>query len=112
MFEPMDPTLLCQLVQSQQDVLAKEIEADNELYHNLRCPVCSKRGCTKRLEPPLIVEGQEGTVALRTPFGDGILPEGHARCEDCGTEFDPYTKVIRETEASLISSIPSDPLPG
>jgi len=111
MFKPMDPTLLCQLVQSQPDVLSKEAKKDAELYHNLRCPVCSQSGCSKRLEPPKLIEGQEGTVALRTPFGNGLLPEGHAKCNHCGTEFDPYTKVIRDTEASPIASLPLDPLP-
>ena len=111
MLKPMDPTLLCQLVQGQPDVLTKEIEEDNELYRRLRCPVCGRSGCSKKLETPLLVEGDNGTVAIRTPFGDSVLPEGHAQCGHCETEFDPYTKVIRGTEASLIFSQQSDPLP-
>lgn len=110
MLKPMDPTLLCQLVQGQPDVLTKEAEADAKFYRDLRCPLCSKGGCTKKLEAPLIKEGPDGTVLLRTPFGDGMLPEGYASCNHCGTEFDPYTKVVRSTEASIISSPQSDPL--
>jgi hypothetical protein len=111
MFKPMDPTLLCQLVQDQPDVLAEAIKADDAFYHNLSCPVCSSQGASKRFEAPKVLETEDGTVMLRTPFGNGMLPTGYAKCDSCGTEFDPYTRVIRNTEASLIASPQSDPLP-
>jgi hypothetical protein len=112
MLKPMDPALLYQLVNSEPDVLTKAAEEDEAIYKKARCPICSRDGCTKKIEAPLIVEAEGGMTMIRTPFGDGPLPHGYAHCGNCGTDFDPHTGIVRKTEASIIAGPQSDPLPG
>jgi hypothetical protein len=100
----MDPKLIRELLAGQEDVLTPEIEAEEALYKNLRCPMCAEGDCEKKLYQPKVVEGEDGEpVVVQSPFSSGsLLPEGYAHCIHCGTDFDPYTRVIFSTEASMI----------
>jgi len=99
----MDPELIRQALQGEEDILTPEIKAEETLYRNTRCPVCGQSGCEKRLRAPTIVldENRE-PVVVASPFGMGPLPDGYAHCIHCSTDFNPYTGMIFRTEASMI----------
>lgn len=101
--KPMDPKLIRKLLENQRDILTTEVKAEEALYRHTQCPICGSTGCEKRIQPPKIVLNSDGTpMVLRSPFGSGPLPEGHAHCLNCGTNFNPHTGMIFQTEASMI----------
>ena len=100
---PMDPEIIRQLLQREEDVLSPAIKAEESLCRNTRCPICRQSGCEKRVRPPKIVLDEAGSpVVVSSPFGLSLLPEGYAHCIHCGTDFNPYTGMIFKTEASMI----------
>lgn len=107
MFKTMDPDTIRELIKDVPDVLTQAIEGEAARYKNLRCPMCCEPGCVKVVRQAKVVISDKGTPELAvSPFGDGPLPEGHARCNGCGTEFDPGTGIIYETPASKIHAPP------
>jgi len=112
MFQPMDPDLVRSLIEGQPDVLSDEVKRDEELYKNAQCPMCYERGMQKVLLPSQVLPTEAGPEVISSPFTEGqILPQGYAHCDHCSTDFDPYTGIIRQSEASMIASPLSDPLP-
>jgi hypothetical protein len=111
MFKPMDQELARSLLEGQPDLLSEEAKEEEELYRNLRCPICYEGGCEKLMVAPRIVAGPNGEpVVAVSPFVDGKnLPQGYAHCIHCGTDFDPRSGVIRKTEASQILPVDLDP---
>jgi hypothetical protein len=99
----MDPQLIRELLEEQEDILTPEIKAEEALYRHTRCPMCSKGDCEKRTYAPKVVMGENGEpIVEQSPFSSGALPEGYAHCIHCGTDFNPYTGMIYDTEASMI----------
>jgi hypothetical protein len=91
------------------DVLSQAVEEEAQLYKNSRCPLCLKGECVKMINPVKTTRAEDGSIVTVTPFGDGPLPEGHAHCIHCSTDFNPRTGMIFRTEASLIHAPPADP---
>lgn len=109
MFKTMDPDAIRELIADVPDVLTKQVEEEGTFYKNLRCPVCSEAGCMKEVRQAKVVMNDRGVPeVVVSPFGDGPLPEGHARCVQCDTEFDPRSGIIYKTEASKIHAPPGD----
>jgi hypothetical protein len=103
MLIPMDPQLIRELLENEEDSLSTAIKAEETLYRHTQCPVCGQSGCEKRIQPPKIVVGENGEpTVVRSPFGMGPLPEGYAHCIHCDTDFNPYTGMIFKTTASMI----------
>lgn len=111
MFRPMDPNVIRDLIAEQEDVIAKEIEEEQRVYENLKCPMCYEGGCERRVSPPKVIAGPKGEPVIATsPFVPGkALPQGYAHCVHCGTDFDPRTGFIRQTEASQVQPVDLDP---
>jgi len=103
MLKTMDPNVIRQLLDDTEDILTPEIKAEEALYRNTQCPVCGQGECEKRIRAPKIVTGEDGEpVVASSPFGSGLLPDGYAHCIHCETDFNPYTGMIFQTEASMI----------
>ena len=99
----MDPNLIRELLEGQEDIITPEVEAEAALYRNTTCPMCGSGECQKRIKAPRVVLGEDGAPELvSSPFSSGVLPEGYAHCIHCGTNFNPYTGMIYGTEASMI----------
>ena len=107
----MDPDKVRELLEGHDDVLAQETKEEEELYKNLKCPMCYEGGCEKRITPSRVVPGPNGEpVVAVSPFVSGKnLPQGYAHCIHCGTDFDPRSGIIRQTEASQIMPVDTDP---
>jgi hypothetical protein len=110
-WKPMDPNLVRQLIQDQEDIITPLVKAENERYKKLHCPICRQDGCKKRIKPPKVIITEKGQQVVESPFGSSPLPYGYAVCSHCDTEFDPETGVIYKTKASTLPSSQSDPLP-
>jgi hypothetical protein len=107
MFKTMDPDVIRELIQDVPDVLTKQAEEEKEFYNGLRCPMCCEAGCVKEIRQAKVVMTDSGVPEVAvSPFGDGPLPAGHARCPHCNTEFDPRSGIIYRTEASKIHAPP------
>jgi hypothetical protein len=100
----MDQELARQLISREPNVLSKAAEEDAKLYANLRCPMCYQSGCRKQLLPVKMTVSEEGIEPLITPFGDGMIPEGHAVCILCETIFDPKSGIIIHSGPTMTSS--------
>ena len=99
----MDPDRIRELLAGQEDILTPEIKVEEALYRNTQCPMCSQGDCEKRIYRPKVSIDEEGQpVVEQSPFSSGLLPEGYAHCIHCGTDFNPYTRVIFRTDASMI----------
>lgn len=111
MFKPMDPDLIQDLIAGHEDVISREAEEEALLFKNLKCPMCYEGGCEKRIPPPRVIPGPRGEpVIASSPFVSGkVLPQGYAHCIHCGTDFDPRTGFIRQTEASQVQPVDLDP---
>jgi hypothetical protein len=108
----LDPSIVRSLIEGQPDVLSEEAEAEKELYERISCPMCREAGgCEKRLRPPKVAIDADGApVVVRSPFSSSqALPQGYAHCVHCGTDFDPHSGLISETEASGIMPVDLDP---
>ena len=99
----MDPDVARQLINSCTDVITPAAAAEAERYSKLKCPVCYQGGCVKVLTPVRIVQTPEGHSIISSPFGDSVIPQGHAHCIHCETNFDPDTGIILNSPASMIS---------
>lgn len=103
MLKTMDPDVIRKMLEGYEDILGPAMEAELALYRNARCPVCGEGDCQRALKQPKVVLDENGnTEVVQSPFGSGPLPESHALCIHCDTEFNPYTGVIFRTEASMI----------
>lgn len=111
MFKPMDQELARALIEGQSDVIAKEVREEEELYANTRCPICFEASCEKIVLESRIVVGEDGRpTVVSSPFTEGkALPQGYAHCMHCGTDFDPRTGIIRQTETSQVITVDLDP---
>jgi hypothetical protein len=81
-FKEMDPELIRKALEGQQDLLAPEVAKEGAFFRNSTCPSCGGAG----LSP---------TINAKKPFTPGVpLPNKILTCLGCGTEFDPYTRLI------------------
>lgn len=106
----MDPEIARNLIDSEEDVISPALEAEAELFKNLKCPMCYQGGCEKQAKPPKIVMTEDGPILSTPTFGDEPILKCDAHCIHCGTTFDPKTGLIYKTEASMLPSPQSDPL--
>ena len=107
-FIEMDPELVRNLIEGEEDLITQAVDIENEFYKHVRCTMCGQGECERKMRPPKVVMGKDGPV-VTSPFGDGILPESFAHCIHCGTDFNPFTGMIFKTEASMIHAPESDP---
>ena len=105
MFKAMDPALIRELIKDQTDTLSEEVQAEDLLFAHATCPLCNEEGPEKRTEAPQVAINEKGEpTVISSPFSQGrALPNCYAHCIHCDTDFNPYTGVIRRTEASLIA---------
>lgn len=110
-FQEMDPDLIKKLVAGEEDVITPAIEADQVIYDHARCPVCGGQGADKVTLPPKVEITNEGPVMVTSPFqSDRVLPVGHARCRECGSEYTPEHQVIYKVSEPVITDVQgSDP---
>ena len=102
-FKTMDPDVVRELLDGHEDILSPEAEKEANLYKQTQCPMCGQQDCEKRLHPPKIEMGEDGTPnVIQSPFGNSILPEGYAHCIHCDTDFNPHTGMVFKTAASMI----------
>lgn len=104
MFVPMDQQLARELISRETNVLSPAAEEDAKRYASLRCPMCYQSGCKKQLLPTKIAVSDEGLQVISSPFGDGMIPEGHAICIHCDTVFDPASGLILNSGPTMTSS--------
>lgn len=101
----MDPSIARSLLEGYEDILTPLAQADNAAFQDATCPTCGSQGCQKVFDPPRIALGPHGEpVIVSTPFGNGPLPKGFARCQNCETEFDPRSGIIRSAAQRTIKT--------
>lgn len=100
----MDPEVIRQMLEGQEDILTPAAKAEDKLYQNTQCPICGERGCQKVIRAPKVKVNQAGEPELiESPFNSSDpLPQGHAQCTHCDTEFNPLTGMIFHSDASMI----------
>jgi hypothetical protein len=80
-FKELDPDVVLKLLEGQQDLLTPELKKEEALFRNTSCPTCGARGL-------------EAVINEKRPFNPGVpLPNRFLRCI-CGTDFDPYTRLV------------------
>lgn len=80
-FKELDPDVVLKLLEGQQDLLTPELKKEEAFFRNTSCPTCGERGL-------------EAVLNEKRPFSPGVpLPNKFLRCR-CGTEFEPYTRLI------------------
>ena len=111
MFEPMDPDLIRTLIADEPDTLTEAAQKEAELYANVACPMCYQNGAEKRIPPPRFEISEDGLPELASSAfsPNRLLPVGYAHCLHCGTDFDPHSGLIRNTEATITVVPGSDP---
>jgi hypothetical protein len=108
MFKTMDQDVTRSLLEGQRDILSIEAAKETAFYSKVSCPICYQIGAEKRIAPPKIRMTPNGPEVVISPFSpNNPLPNGYAHCSGCNTDFDPYTGVIRKTEASMIAGSPT-----
>lgn len=81
-FKEMDPDVVRKLVEGQENVVKPAVEKEQQFFKTSSCPNCSAYEVESR-------------VNTKRPFIQGsILANKILVCLCCGTEFEPYTKVI------------------
>lgn len=89
-FQELDPNDVWKMLEAKdengnpihQDVLTPLQEKEAVFFRHSTCPRCQKYGSEPFVNP-------------RAPFSPGNpLPNKLLRCLSCGTEFDPYTRLI------------------
>jgi hypothetical protein len=107
----MDPDIARALIAEEPDTLTEAARKEAELYANIACPMCYQNGAEKRIPPPRFEISEDGLPQLASSSfsPNRPLPVGYAHCLHCGTDFDPHSGLIRQTDVSLIAGPESDP---
>ncbi len=79
-FKEMNPKEVLQLLEGQTNVLAPEVEKHEAYFQKLQCVYCGG-SCHPFVSPEKLFEN------------GSILPKYLAECSDCGSQFEPYTKI-------------------
>jgi len=79
-FKEMDPTEVLGLLEGHENVLQKEIQSHEAYFESLQCPYC-RGSCRSFVSPERLFEA------------NSMLPKYLAECNDCGHQFEPYTKI-------------------
>jgi hypothetical protein len=80
-FKPMKKEDVLKSLGGQEDVLTPEVKRNEEYFRSLSCPYCGNK-CMPFVDPSRL-------------FREGdLLPNYMARCVACGSEFEPYTKIL------------------
>lgn len=79
-FKEMNPDDVWRLISAHPNVISEEVKKSEMYFSNLSCPYCGG-GC-------------HPVVNSEKLFDDGsILPNFIAECNDCESQFTPYTKI-------------------
>lgn len=105
-YKTMDPDLIRELIANEEDVITPAIENDKVIFANAMCPVCGAQGADKVTLPPKIEITENGPQMVTSPFqADRVLPVGHARCRECGSEYTPENQVIYRVSEPVITDV-------
>jgi hypothetical protein len=81
LFKPMHPDAVRKALEGQENVLAAAVQAHESYFKSLSCPSCGG-DCMAFVDPSRLF--REGSP----------IPNYLARCKTCGSEFEPYTKIV------------------
>lgn len=105
-FKEMNPEAIRALIADEEDVITPAVERDRVIYDNARCPVCGGVGADKATLPPKFDMVKDGLRVISSPFSPGrILAVGHARCRECGSEYQPESQVIISTPEPVLTAV-------
>ena len=79
-FKEMDPNEVLKLLEGHENVLKPEIERHEAYFDKLQCSYCGG-SCRGFVSPEKLFKK------------DSLLPKYLAECNDCGSQFEPYTKI-------------------
>lgn len=79
-FKEMDPKDVLQLLEGQENILAPEVKKHEDYFQKLQCVYCGG-SCRPFVSPEKLFES------------GSMLPKYLAECNDCGSQFEPYTKI-------------------
>jgi hypothetical protein len=81
-FKELDPETVWSLLKDQENVLKPLADKEQVLFRNSTCPTCGG-------------DSHAEMINARRPFSPGSpLPNKSLKCLACGTEFDPYTRLV------------------
>jgi hypothetical protein len=84
----MDPELVWKLLEGHQDAIKPEVEKEQAFFRHVMCPQCRSYNHEQFINP-------------RSPFLPGaVLTNKLLRCQECKTEFDPYTGLVLKVTPS------------
>lgn len=104
-FKPMDPSLARALLEGQVDVITPAAQREATIYDQATCPVCGQVGADKAVPSPKIIIEDDGDVQIiRAPFNPAThLIQGHAKCRNCGSEYNPLSGLIISQPEPVLS---------
>ena len=79
-FKEMDPNEIRKLLEGHESVLAPEIRRHEKYFESLQCMYCGGN-CRPFVSPEKLFES------------GSVIPKYLAECNDCGHQFEPYTKI-------------------
>ena len=79
-FKEMDPDEVRKALEGHENVLAPEVEAHKKFFSKFQCTYCGG-GVHEILDPNNLFTAE------------GLLPKYLAECNDCGAQFEPYTRI-------------------
>lgn len=79
-FKTLDPDVIMKALEGHGNVLKDEVEKQEEFFRDLTCVKCGSSVTPFLDSTALFKDGQN-------------LPNYLVRCESCGCEFEPYSKV-------------------
>ncbi len=79
-FKLMDTEKLLSILKDRDSMLTEALVQNQKFFDSLKCIRCSEK-----VSP---------IISKVNPFTNGdVLPNYWARCNSCGCEFEPYTKI-------------------
>lgn len=85
-YNEMDSDTIWKLLDTQEDLLTKEVQKEDLFFKSLSCPKCSS-------------QTTESFLDSKNPFiKNKILPNKKLRCLECKTEFNPYSGLITKSD--------------
>jgi hypothetical protein len=79
-FKEMDPDEVRKMLEGHENVLAPEVKKHEDYFATLQCTYCGGN-CRPFVSKERLFET------------GSILPKYLAECNDCGHQFEPYTKI-------------------
>lgn len=88
-FREMDSELIQKLLEGQENVITPAVAKEQTFLKSVACPSCGGFET-------------EARVNSKRPFVQGLLlANKNLVCLNCGTEFEPHTRVIHKGPTSL-----------